>query len=114
MSKPLGPYSPVVRSGDLLFCSGQVGAVDGAVVDGFDAQVRQAIENASAVLASEGASLTDVVKVTAFLTSPEQFPRFNELYADAFGESRPARSTVVVAALPMGALFEIEVLARVG
>lgn len=114
MTAPVGPYSPVVRAGEWLVCSGQVGLRGGELVDGLRRQVGQAIANIDALLESEGASLTDVVKTTVFLVHGRDFALMNAVYAEAFGDHRPARSTVVVAALPLGALVEIEAWARVG
>lgn len=117
MSKPIGPYRPVVRAGDLLFVSGQVGVKDGAIATGgIQAEARQAIGNLADVLASEGATLADVVKTTCFLLHMRDFVLMNETYAEVFGaevgEAFPARSTVAVAELPVGALFEIEAVAH--
>lgn len=108
MSKPVGPYSPIVRAGDWLICSGQVGLADGALVAGLRAQVTQAIANAAALLEQNGASLPDVVKALVFLTDMDDFAAMNEEYMAAFGDHRPARSAVAVQALPIGASFEIE------
>jgi 2-iminobutanoate/2-iminopropanoate deaminase len=112
MNKPLGPYTPVVRAGDFLFVSGQVGMVDGAVVDGgVTGQTAQVVSNLAARLADAGAALTDVVKTTCFLTDMATFAEFNEAYIAAFGDHRPARSTVEVSALPGGVNVEIEAVA---
>jgi 2-iminobutanoate/2-iminopropanoate deaminase len=108
MQKPLGPYTPVVRAGDWIIVSGQVGAVEGALADGVAAQTGQAIENLKAQLATMDASLADVKKTLCFLTDMGEFATFNEAYIAGFGDSRPARSTVAVAALPIGAEVEIE------
>lgn len=113
MSAPVGPYSPVVRAGEWLVCSGQIGLRDGAVVDGgVRAQTVQAISNLRALLEGEGASLADVVKTTVFLTDMGDFGAMNEEYAAAFAGHRPARSTIGVAALPLGAVVEVEAWAR--
>ncbi len=118
MSTPVGPYSPIVRAGSWLICSGQLGlapAEDGTpalVAGGAGPQLRQAVANAASLLESEAASLTDVVKTTVFTTDPADFPVVNEAYVAAFGAHRPARSMVAVSALPMGAVVEIEVWAR--
>jgi 2-iminobutanoate/2-iminopropanoate deaminase len=113
MNPPIGPYSPIVRAGDLLVVSGQVGVRDGEVVSGgVEAETRQAIANLSALLEGEGASLADVVKTTVFLRHMRDFALMNEVYAEAFGEHRPARSTVAVSELPMVALVEIEAWAH--
>jgi 2-iminobutanoate/2-iminopropanoate deaminase len=109
VNKPVGPYTPIVRAGDLLVCSGQLGLKDGTLVDGgVQAQARQAVANIEALLASEGASLTDVVKTTVFLTHISDFSLVNEAYAESFGDHRPARSAIAVSALPLGGLVEIE------
>jgi 2-iminobutanoate/2-iminopropanoate deaminase len=109
MSKPLGPYSPVVRAGDFVIVSGQGGMADGKVVDGgVTAETVQTMKNLATQLESVGASLTDIVKTTCFLTDMENFAEFNAAYADALGDHRPARSTVAVAGLPAGFLVEVE------
>ena len=113
VTTPVGPYSPVVRAGEWLVCSGQVGLADGAlVVGGVEAEARQALANLSALLEGEGASLAAVVKTTVFLTDVAHFATVNQVYVEAFGDHRPARSAVVVAALPLGAAVEIEAWAR--
>ena len=112
MSKPLGPYTPAVRAGDFIFVSGQVGVADGSLVDGGVAgQTRQAVRNLTAQLESMGASLTDVVKTTCFLIDMDAFATFNDAYVDSMGAHRPARSTVAVRELPVGAVVEIEAVA---
>jgi len=109
MSKPLGPYSPVVRAGDFILVSGQGGMADGAVVEGgVAAETTQTMKNVAAQLATVGAELTDIVKTTCFLTDMENFAAFNAAYAEALGTHRPARSTVAVAGLPAGFLVEVE------
>ena len=101
MSKPLGPYTPVVRAGDWIIVSGQLGMKDGALVaGGVAAQTAQAVENLTAQLATMGATLADVAKTLCFLTDMDTFATFNEAYVAGFGDSRPARSTIGVAALP--------------
>lgn len=112
-----GPYSPAVRAGDWLVLAGQVGlspetrrVVDGGV----EAQARQVLANIVAVLGDCGASLADVAKTTVFVTNIGSFGAVNEIYAEVFGDHRPARSTVEVSALPGGALVEMEVWAYVG
>ncbi len=112
MTTPIGPYSPVIRAGDWIICSGQLGLVDGQLIDdGVVAQTTQAVRNAEVLLGSQGAALTDVVKTLVFLLDMADFPVMNEAYAAAFGDHRPARSTVAVAGLPMDARVEIEVWA---
>jgi 2-iminobutanoate/2-iminopropanoate deaminase len=109
MSKPLGPYSPFVRAGDFVIISGQGGMRDGAVVEGgVTAQTTQTMANLAERLAEAGAELTDVVKTMCFLTDMGTFAEFNDAYAAAFGDHRPARSTVEVSALPGGMDVEIE------
>lgn len=109
MIAPIGPYSPVVRAGAWLACSGQLGTVDGSLVaGGVPAQTDQALANLAVLLAGEGASLNDVVKTTVFLTDMADFPAMNDVYAAAFAGHRPARSTVAIVALPLGAAVEIE------
>ncbi|MEZ5250825.1 MAG: RidA family protein [Ilumatobacteraceae bacterium] len=109
MSKPHGPYTPVVRAGDWIIVSGQLGVRDGALVPGgVAAQTAQAVENLQAQLASVGATLADVAKTLCFLTDMDTFATFNEAYVAGFGASRPARSTIGVAALPFGGAVEIE------
>jgi 2-iminobutanoate/2-iminopropanoate deaminase len=109
MSKPVGPYTPLVRAGDWLVVSGQIALVNGSLVDGGTAaQVRQAVANLAELLTAEGATLTDVVKTTVFLRHISDYPAMNDAYMQAFGAHRPARSAVAVAALPLDALVEIE------
>jgi len=111
-----GPYSPAVRAGDWLALAGQVGidpAAGKLADDGVGGQTRQALANIAAVLGDCGATLSDVAKTTVFLVDMGDFPVMNEVYADAFAGHRPARSTIGVAALPLGAQVEIEVWAFV-
>ena len=109
MSAPLGPYSPVVRAGDFVIVSGQGGTKDGALVEGgVAAQTTQTIANIETRLAEAGATLGDVVKTLCFLTDMSTFATFNAAYAEAFGDHRPARSTVEVSALPGGMDVEVE------
>lgn len=112
--KAIGPYSQAIRSGSLVFTSGQV-ALDPAtgqiVAGGIDAQTRQVLSNLSRVLEAAGSGLTNVAKTTVFLQDMSDFGSMNEIYAEFFGDHRPARSTVAAAALPKGALIEIEAVA---
>jgi 2-iminobutanoate/2-iminopropanoate deaminase len=109
MNKPLGPYSPFVHAGDFIIVSGQGGLLDGAVVEGgVTAQTEQTMRNLSDRLADAGAQLSDVVKTLCFLTDMGTFGEFNDAYAAAFGDHRPARSTVEVSALPGGMDVEVE------
>lgn len=107
-SKPVGPYTPVVRAGDWLVCSGQLGLSDGRLADGVEAQVAQAVRNIEALLAGHGAGLDTVVKTTVFLADIGDYQPMNDAYVAAFGAHRPARSAFAVAALPLGAAVEIE------
>ena len=114
MSKPLGPYTPVVRAGDFVIVSGQGGMRDGVKVEGgVRAETTQTMQNVAAQLATVGASLSDVVKTTCFLIDMDNFAAFNAAYAEAFGSHRPARSTVGVAQLPGNFLVEVEAWAYV-
>ena len=114
MTTPAPPYTPIVRAGDWLVVSGQLGLADGKLVDGGTAaQARQALANLAAVLDGEGASLSDVVKTTVFLRHMDDYDAMNEVYAVAFGDHRPARSAIAVAGLPRGGLVEIEAWAVV-
>lgn len=108
-AQPIGPYTPVVRAGDWIIVSGQLGIADGALVSGgVAAQTAQAVVNLKAHLKEAGASISDVAKTLCFLTDMDTFPTFNEAYVAGFGSSRPARSTIGVAALPFGGAVEIE------
>jgi 2-iminobutanoate/2-iminopropanoate deaminase len=109
-----GPYSPAVRAGDWLVLAGQVGfdAATGALAaGGAGSEARQALANVAAVLGDCGATLADVAKVSVFVTNLADFATINEAYAQAFGEHRPARTTVEVSRLPAGASVEVEVWA---
>ena len=112
----IGPYTQAVRSGDLLFLSGQIPldpATGQLVGGGIEAQTERVLKNLEAVLEAAGASLKDVVKTTVYLTDLGEFQAFNAAYARFFGEPpAPARATVQVAALPRGARVEIEAVAR--
>ena len=109
MSAPLGPYTPVVRAGDWIIVSGQLGIADGKLVEGgVAAQTAQAVVNLKAQLATMGATLHDVAKTLCFLTDMDTFATFNEAYVAGFAGARPARSTIGVAALPFGGAVEIE------
>jgi len=114
-AKPVGAYTPIVRAGDWLVVSGQVGLADGRLVGGgVVGELRQALANLAGHLAGEGAALTDVVKTTVFLRHMSDYTQMNETYGEAFGDHRPARSAVAVAELPIGALVEVEAWAWVG
>jgi 2-iminobutanoate/2-iminopropanoate deaminase len=113
--RPVGAYTPVVRAGDWLVVSGQVGLADGKIVSGgLAGELRQALANLEAQLATQGATLGDVVKTTVFLRHMSDYVLMNEIYVEAFGDHRPARSAIGVAELPIGALVEVEAWAWVG
>jgi 2-iminobutanoate/2-iminopropanoate deaminase len=115
MAIPAGPYTPAVRAGDFLYLSGQIGFDDANdLVEGFNAQARQSIANLFALLQANGASKANLVKTVCFVTDADNLATMNEIYAELFGDTLPARSTIVVAALPKGAIFEIEGIAYVG
>lgn len=112
----IGPYAQAVAAGGWLFTSGQIGldpASGELVAGGFEAQARQVLANLEAVLAAAGCGFRDVVKATVYVADMADFPTLNGLYAEAMGDHRPARSTVQAAALPKGALVEIDLVARV-
>lgn len=110
----IGPYAQAVSVGGFLYTSGQIGLdpQTGEMVSGFEAQARQVLANLRAVLAAAGCSFSDVVKATVYVTDLADFPRLNQLYGEAMGDHRPARSTVQVAALPKGGLVEIDLVAK--
>jgi 2-iminobutanoate/2-iminopropanoate deaminase len=115
MAKPVGPYTPIVRAGDWLVVSGQVGISGGELVrGGMEAELRQALANLQTLLEGEGASLADVVKTTVFLRHIDDYGPMNDVYVEVFGDHRPARSAVAVAGLPLGAMVEVEAWAHVG
>jgi 2-iminobutanoate/2-iminopropanoate deaminase len=122
MSTPIGPYTPIVRAGPWLICSGQLGLHQGApdaapatppalVAGGAPAQLAQALANADQLLRDNGATPRQVVKTTVFVTDMDDYPAVNEAYVTFFGDHRPARSLVAVAGLPMGAAVEVELWA---
>ncbi len=111
----IGPYSQSVEVDGWLYTSGQVGldpATGELAPGGFEPQARQMLKNLAAVLASAGCTFANVVKTTVFVTDLKDFQALNTLYAEAMGDHRPARSTVQVAALPKGALVEMDLVAR--
>ncbi len=112
--KAIGPYLQAIRSGDFVFCAGQI-PLDPAtmkLVEGDIAvQTRRALDNLSAVLEAAGSSLRRVTKTTVFLANLDDFQAMNAVYAEFFSEQPPARSTIQVARLPAGALIEIEAIA---
>ena len=110
----IGPYSQAIRSGDTVFCSGQVGLdpATGELVEGLEAQAERALKNLAAVLDAAGLGFDDVVKTTIFLADIGDFAAVNAIYGKHMPDPPPARSTVGVGALPKGALVEIEAIAR--
>ena len=111
----VGPYSQAVASGDHVFLSGQtpIDPATGALIDAdVGGQTQRCFDNLAAVLAAAGLTFEDVVKVNVYLTAMADFAEMNEVYARQFSEPYPARTTVAVAALPLGARIEIELVAR--
>jgi 2-iminobutanoate/2-iminopropanoate deaminase len=112
--KALGPYSVAIRTGNLVFASGQLGLDPGSgnlVPGGIEAETRQSLTNIRNVLVDSGSGLDAVVKTTVFLKDMADFPKMNAVYAEFFPENPPARSTVQVAALPKSGTVEIEAVA---
>lgn len=114
--RAIGPYSQAIKTGNLIFTAGQV-PLDPAtmkLVEGdITVQAEQVMRNLEAVLTAAGSSFARVVKTTCFLADLNDFPAFNDVYARSFGEAPPARSTVQVARLPVGALVEVDCVALV-
>lgn len=111
----IGPYEQALKLGGWVITSGQIplNPQTGALVDGgVAAQTRQVLENLRAVLEAAGSSLPRVVKTTVYMTNLGDFQKMNEVYAEYFAQDKPARSTVGVAALPRGALVEIDAVAQ--
>lgn len=111
----VGPYSQAIKSGGFVFTSGQIGInpLTSQLRIGVEEQARQVLENLKAVLTASGTSVDRIVKTTIFLTDMADFSTVNRIYAEMFDSEPPARSTVQVAALPLGALIEIEAVALV-
>lgn len=115
--KPIGPYSQAIVIGEWVFCSGQIGLDPrtGELVGKTAAeQAERALANLHAILKDAGSDMSHVVKVTLYLKNIKDFEAVNEVYSKHFGASKPARSTVEVSDLPMGALVEIDAIAEVG
>jgi 2-iminobutanoate/2-iminopropanoate deaminase len=113
--KAIGPYSQAVIEGGFLFTAGQVPfdpATGKLVEGGMETSAERVFDNLEAILRQAGLGFSDVVKATVYLTRAEDFAPLNAVYARRFGEHRPARSTVIVAALPAGAALEIDLIAR--
>jgi 2-iminobutanoate/2-iminopropanoate deaminase len=115
--KAIGPYSQAVIEAGVLYASGQIplDPKTGELVGGsIEQSAERVFDNLQAVLAAAGLKFADVLRVTVYLTKSEDFPAMNAVYARRFGEHRPARSTVIVAALPKGAPLELDLIARAG
>jgi 2-iminobutanoate/2-iminopropanoate deaminase len=112
--KALGPYSQAIKAGGFTFCSGQIpinpatGAVEETTIEG---QTRQVIANLAKVLEAAGSSLSNVVKTTVFIKDMNDFAALNAVYAEMFGDTKPARSCVEVARLPKDVKLEMECIA---
>ncbi len=112
--RPIGPYRPVVRAGDWVVTSGQIGVAPGSdgslqLVEGGSAgQLRQALANLESVLSESGATLADVVKATVFLADMSEYALLNEIWIETWPAPRPARSVIGVMSLPLGARVEVE------
>jgi 2-iminobutanoate/2-iminopropanoate deaminase len=115
LAPPVGPFSQAIRSGDFIFFSGQVAqdpATGKLVQGGVEAEARQLFKNLGALLEAASKSFADVVKANVFLTVIQDFAAINAIYAEQFDPPFPARTTVAVAALPLGASIEIELLVQ--
>lgn len=113
----VGPYSQGIVSGGLLFTAGQVALVPGTralAEGGIEAQTRQVLDNLTAVIEAAGGTLATVLKTTVYLADMGDFAAMNGVYATYFGDQPPARTTIQVAALPFGALVEIEAVCQLG
>lgn len=110
----IGPYSQGIRTGNLIFTSGQIPTdpVSGTAAGGIEGQTRRAIENLKAVLTAAGAGLSNVVKTTVYIKDMNDFAIINEIYSEYFTEPYPARSCVEVSRLPKDVLIEIEAIAE--
>ena len=109
----VGPYVQAIKAGNMLFSSGQLGLIPetGALPEGVQAQTRQSLANIQAILDEAGYAKSDIVKTTVFIKDMNDFGAVNAVYADFFGDSKPARSCVEVARLPKDGLVEIEFVA---
>ena len=113
--KALGPYSQAIKANGMVYCSGQIPidpAVDAVTAETIEDQTRQAITNLGNVLEKAGSSLSKVVKTTVFISDMNEFARLNAVYAEMFGDTKPARSCVQVARLPKDVKIEIEAIAE--
>jgi 2-iminobutanoate/2-iminopropanoate deaminase len=114
LAKPIGPFSPAVRDGDRVYTSGQVAqdpATGKLIAGDIAAQTEQIFHNLEAIMTAAGKSFADVVKVNVYLTDMTQFAEMNAIYARHFVDPYPARTTVAVLELPLGAAIEIEMIA---
>ena len=111
----IGPYSQAVKIGAFVFTSGQLGMdpASGALLDSIEEQAHQAFKNLSAIITEAGGDLSDVVKLTLFVTDLNDFATVNQIMTQYIAEPFPARSTVEVAGLPKGAKFEVEAIAQI-
>jgi len=110
---PIGPYSPIIKAGDLYFISGQIGVEpdSSSLVEGIGAQTQQIMNNLASLLDSVDLTIENIVKTTIYLTDMNDFDKVNEIYAEGLKGNKPARATIGVASLPKGALIEIEAIA---
>ena len=114
--KAAGPYSQAIVSGGFLYAAGQTPrdpTTGKQVADSFEQAANRVLDNLEAVLKAEGLNWTDVVKTTVYLTKAEDFAPMNNLYAQRMGAGKPARTTVIVAGIPGGALLEMDLVAQV-
>ena len=111
--QPIGPYSQGIEISGFIFLSGQIGLKPdtGEMVEGLVQQTHQVLKNVSALLESEGCSLSNVIKSTVYLRNMSDFAQFNQTYSEYFKDNPPARTAVEVSALPRNALIEIDVIA---
>ena len=114
--KAIGPYSQALRAGEMIFTSGQLGLdpASGKLVEGgIEAQTRQVLENLGKILRASGSDVGNILKTTIFITKIDEFPLVNKIYGESFPADPPARSTVEVSRLPMGALIMIDAVALI-
>ena len=111
----VGPYSQAIRVDNLVFTAGQIGLdpATGKLQAGLESQTKQVLANLKAVLEAAGSGMADIIKTTIFLADMADFGIVNGIYGDFFKDAPPARSTVAVADLPLGALVEIEAIAQI-
>ncbi|KXS21243.1 YjgF-like protein [Gonapodya prolifera JEL478] len=109
-AKPLAPYTPGIKAGGFLFVSGQLGIVDGKLVEGVEEQTRVALENLKTVVEAGGSSIDKICKITVFLNDINDFAKMNGVYGKFFDNHKPARSAFQVGKLPLDGLVEIEAI----